>query len=176
MRKLLLGAILLFSTLGFSQRQISYDTISKYSVNHLKLKGSIVYDEYLSKDNFLYKVGDTIKINKPVNGDKFSFISDRFTQVQSNSTIIGSEMIIKNIIVIGFRDTGYELCITITNKYNQLSLKLENAISSGEINSSIITSDNALDKLKKAKEKLDLDLITQEEYDNLKKELKKYIK
>jgi hypothetical protein len=85
-------------------------------------------------------------------------------------------MIIKNIIVIGFRDTGYELCITITNKYNQLSLKLENAISSGEINSSIITSDNALDKLKKAKEKLDLDLITQEEYDNLKKELKKYIK
>jgi hypothetical protein len=84
MRKLLLGAILLFSTLGFSQRQISYDTINKYSVNHLKLKGSIVYDEYLSKDNFLYKVGDTIKVNKPVSGDKFSFISDRFTQAQSN--------------------------------------------------------------------------------------------
>jgi hypothetical protein len=85
-------------------------------------------------------------------------------------------MIIKNIIVIGFRDTGYELCITIANKYNQLSLKLESAVNSGEIKSDIITSDIALDKLKKAKEKLDLDLITQEEYDNLKKELKIYIK
>jgi len=37
-----------------------------------------------------------------------------------------------------------------------------------------MTSDEALDKLKKPKEKLDLELITQEEYDKIKAELKRY--
>ena len=39
-----------------------------------------------------------------------------------------------------------------------------------------MTSEEALTRLKKAKEKLDLQLITQEEYDKIKKELAKYIK
>ena len=63
------------------KRQISYDTLTKYSNNHLKLKGAIIYDEYISKDGSLFKAGDTIKINKPLSNDKFSFIIDRFTQV-----------------------------------------------------------------------------------------------
>ena len=41
---------------------------------------------------------------------------------------------------------------------------------------SSMTSDEVLTELKKAKEKLDLELITQEEYDELKTELMKYIK
>jgi hypothetical protein len=39
-----------------------------------------------------------------------------------------------------------------------------------------MTSDDALAELKKAKDKLDLGLITQEDYDKLKAELSKYIK
>jgi hypothetical protein len=39
-----------------------------------------------------------------------------------------------------------------------------------------LSSDDALAQLKKAKDKLDLGLITQEEYDKLKAELTKYIK
>ena len=80
MKKLLLGDLLLLIMISFSQvRQISYDTIQKNSNNHLKLKGSIIYDEYLSKDGYLCKVGNNIKIKKPVTSDKFSFISDRFS-------------------------------------------------------------------------------------------------
>lgn len=41
--------------------------------------------------------------------------------------------------------------------------------------SSFLTSDEAIQELKKAKEKLDLELITQEEYDKIKEELKQYI-
>lgn len=39
-----------------------------------------------------------------------------------------------------------------------------------------MTSDEALSELKRAKDKLDLGLITQAEYDSLKVELSKYIK
>tara|TARA_B100000035_G_scaffold250355_1_gene219325 strand:+ start:252 stop:875 length:624 start_codon:yes stop_codon:yes gene_type:complete len=44
-----------------------------------------------------------------------------------------------------------------------------------EVDKPAMTNDEALDKLKKAKEKLDLELITQEEYDKTKEELKQYI-
>ena len=44
-----------------------------------------------------------------------------------------------------------------------------------EFNEPVMTSDEALTKLKKSKEKLDLELITQEEYNKIKEELKQYI-
>jgi hypothetical protein len=178
MKKILLGFLMLMNLLSIGQvRQISYDTIFKYSNNKLKLKGSITYDEYLSKDGYLYKVGDIIKINKPTNGDKFSFINDRFSQIQASSEIIGKDMVIKNILVIGFKNSGYELYMTINNPTTvDHSLKFESAISYGEIFSKGMTSDDALKELKKAKDKLDLGLITKEEYEVRKLELIKFIK
>lgn len=181
MRKLLLGVLLLSSTIVLSQksekRQISYDTLTKYTSNHLKLKGAILYDEYISKDGSLYKVGDTIRINKPLSIDKFSFISDRFSQVPATSKIIGNIFIIKNIIVTGFKNTGYELCMTINNPTtSDQILKFENAIENGEIKSRIMSSDDALIELKRYKDKLDLGLITQKEYDEKRTQLSKLIK
>ncbi len=55
------------------------------------------------------------------------------------------------------------------------NIQLENAISYGEVVTSGYTSDKALEELKKAKDKLDLGLITQEEFDALRTELAKYI-
>jgi hypothetical protein len=178
MKKIVFGLLMVMSLLSFGQvKQISYDTIKKYSENHLKLKGSIAYDEYLSKDGYLYKVGDVIKISKPTNGDKFSFITDRFSQVQASSVIIGNDMVIKNILVIGFKNTGYELCMTINNSTTADNiLKFESAISYGEIKSKGMTSDDALIELKKANEKLDLGLISKEEFEVKKTELIKFIK
>ena len=52
-------------------------------------------------------------------------------------------------------------------------------LNKGEIkskNPSFRTSDEAMAELKKAKEKLDLGLITKDEYDKVVIELKKYIK
>ena len=56
------------------------------------------------------------------------------------------------------------------------TIYVENALASGELKSSIMTSDEALAELKKAKDKLDLDLISNDEYERIKSELKKYIK
>lgn len=178
MKKIVSVLLMLVSVLSFGQaRQMSYDTIQKYSNNHLKLKGSIIYDEYLSKDGYLYKVGDAIKINKPIAGDKFSFVTDRFSQIQASSMMIGKDMVIKNIIVTGFKNTGYELCMTINNPMTaEYILKFESAINSREIMSKGMTSDEALIELKKTKDKLDLGLISNEEFEAKKTELVKFIK
>lgn len=56
------------------------------------------------------------------------------------------------------------------------SIDLENAITAGEVVSTGMTSDQALSELKKAKDKLDLGLITQEEYDAIRAEMAKIIK
>jgi hypothetical protein len=56
------------------------------------------------------------------------------------------------------------------------TIQFENTLSNGEIKGTGMTSDEALEKLKKAKDKLDLGLITQEEYDKIKTELTPFIK
>ena len=56
------------------------------------------------------------------------------------------------------------------------TILFENALATGEIKGTGLTSDEALSQLKKAKDKLDLGIITQEEFDNFKKELTPYIK
>jgi phosphopantetheine adenylyltransferase len=53
---------------------------------------------------------------------------------------------------------------------------LENAIETGEVKGLGMTSDEALSELKKCKDKLELGLITQEEFDSKKSELSKFIK
>jgi hypothetical protein len=60
----------------------------------------------------------------------------------------------------------------------QLERSLNNLLNSyrTELNNSTLTSDEALAELKRAKDKLDLGLITQEEYDKLKSELAKFIR
>ena len=66
--------------------------------------------------------------------------------------------------------------------YNTAKQTLEETLNSlwfsyqNKIQNSVMSSDEALNELKKAKDKLDLGLITQEEYDKLKEELSKLIK
>jgi hypothetical protein len=53
---------------------------------------------------------------------------------------------------------------------------MEEAMASGEVKTKGMTSDEAMSQLKKGKDKLDLGIITQEEFDKMKEELVKYIK
>ena len=90
----------------------------------------------------------------------------------------GTETEIKKIYVAGNKRTGYS--VTMRTKgvtgLSNYTIQFENAISTGEIKGSGMTSDEALTELKKAKDKLDLGLITQEEYDKIKAELTPFIK
>ena len=85
---------------------------------------------------------------------------------------------IKRIIVAGSKRTGYS--VTMRTKgfigISNYTIQFENALTTGEIKGSGMTSDDALAELKKAKDKLDLGLITQEQYDQIKSDLTKFIK
>lgn len=70
---------------------------------------------------------------------------------------------------VSFRTKG-------TTGLSNYNVQFENALSNGEVKGFGLSSDDALAQLKKGKDKLDLGLITQEEYDKLKADLTKYIK
>ena len=90
----------------------------------------------------------------------------------------GSETEIKKIFVAGNKRAGYSVTMRTKGVIGILNytIQFENALATGEIKGSGMTSDEALSELKKAKDKLDLGIITQEEYDLKKAELTPFIK
>ena len=87
-------------------------------------------------------------------------------------------MVIKKIWVVGNKRAGYSVSFRTKGiiGLSNYTIQFENALSTGEVKGFGMTSDDALAELKKAKDKLDLGLITQEKYDEIKAELVKYIK
>ncbi|MBU1009676.1 MAG: SHOCT domain-containing protein [Bacteroidetes bacterium] len=170
-----IGLSLLISMAALSQ-QITYSDLQK----GLKPKGE--FTSYISKDGAVYNIGDRIKIGVPSAGQTFSFITEgdgfilAITQLTAASS--GQETEIKRFSVFGTKRSGFFVSVRskgITGLSNY-SIQLENAIETGEVISFGMTSDEALTALKKAKDKLDLGLITPEEYAAKKAELARYIK
>jgi hypothetical protein len=95
-------------------------------------------------------------------------------QVQAS----GQETEIKRIYVIGNKRAGYSVAFRTKGiiGLSNYSIQIENAIENREVKSFDRTSDEALVELKKDKDKLDLGLITKEEYELNKVELTKFIK
>ncbi len=140
------------------------------------------FTSYVASDGAVYKIGDRIKIGVPSSNKTFAFITEGdglllpITNLTAASS--GQETEIKKIWVVGNKRAGYSVSFRtkgITGLSNY-TIQFENALSTGEIKGFGKTSDEALTELKKAKDKLDLGLITQEEFDKLKAELSKYIK
>jgi len=142
-----------------------------------------VFSSYVASDGAVYKIGDRIKIGVPSSNKTFAFITfgDGLLVPITNLTAdySGEETEIKKIFVVGTKRSGYSVSFRtkgFTGISPNYTIRFENALSTGEVKGFGKTSDEALSELKKAKDKLDLGLITQEEFDNLKAELRKYIK
>lgn len=140
------------------------------------------FTSYVGSDGGVYKVGDKIKIGVPSSNKTFAFITEGdgvlIPLTQLTATSSGEETEIKRIYVVGNKRTGFSITMR-TKGFSGLSnynIQFENALSSREIKGYGMTSDDALIELKKAKDKLELGLISQEEYDKIKNELIKYIK
>ena len=143
------------------------------------------YTEYNSPDNGSFNVGDTITIGKPAVGKDFSCVGIAGLLGQSlapaNIKHAGSTAIIKKI-EIQFGTLTIKTFKPLSNKsnfgFNITNIEL--AIANGEVKSNgkptEMSSADALSKLKTEKEKLDLGVITQEQYEVKKKELMKFIK
>lgn len=148
------------------------------------------FKTYISKDGATYNVGDTIHILSPsqVNGE-FASINGRidgdmsFTNIPASSYFENKNIIVENIFATSGNALNPSTVIfhfAEKSKYGGAAvlyyIDIEKAIKLGEVKSFGMTSDEALAELKKAKDKLDLGIINQKEYDKIRADLVKYIK
>jgi hypothetical protein len=146
--------------------------------------------EITAVDGVKYKIGDKLKMGQPVDaspsfrhiymafGDKLSDMKECKTPALDSIQIISMKEksdVKGEYVVISRMDVTSKMFFSFRIAFNK-------AIETGEIvskNSNYFvapTSEKSLEQLKKAKEKLDLGLITKAEYDKKVIELKKYIK
>jgi hypothetical protein len=144
------------------------------------LKGD--FTSYIASDGGVYKIGDRIKIGVPSSNKTFAFIwqGDGFITPMTalNAVSSGTESEIKRIQVIGNKRSGYHVLMKSKGYIGLINytIQFENALQTGEIKGTGMTSDEALSAMKKAKDKLDLGLITPEEFEKIKADLKPFIK
>lgn len=140
------------------------------------------YDEYIAKDGVKYKIGDTIYFGVPAgaNGQFLyvNIISIAGTVSYANQNTTGTYAIIKKIRAFGNPRMGYKVSFQTkgTNSFENYVFALEESVEAGEVINNGVTSHNAMEALKRAKEKLDLELITREQYQHIKDSLSKHIK
>jgi hypothetical protein len=156
----------------------------KYSDLNSTTRPQGPFKSYVSKDGAVYKVGDTLKIGFPSSNKTFAFIeyANGGTKTPAvNSDASNTKTEIKSIVIGGNKKSSFFVAIKSNGSVNRLYgsgyyIQLENAIEVGEIKTPGLSSDEALIELKKAKDKLDLQLIPQSKYDSIKAVLVKYIK
>jgi len=173
MKKLVL--VLVVGLLGFSS--FGQNVATNSEVISKEKKGNI--DVFITSAGDSLKVGDTITLG-------VAFRNEQFDYVQQNAGVAvypltnmasGSKIIIK-----GMRASMRVLTMRTTKPqglvYGLYVVNVQGAIDNGElkIDSNILSSDEALIELKRSKDKLDLGLITQEEFDAKKAELSPFIK
>ncbi len=170
--KLFILAFVFLSSLNCISQELKYGELKKPD------KIFATYSSYLASDGEIYKAGDKIKIGLP-----YSACNNSFCYCSSNDGKLGvgcSGQVVKiaGFTVLGNSSTGY-----FVKMYTHLgffgrgyTFEFENALKTKELIGKGMTSDEAILELKKEKEKLDLQIITQEEYDKRKNELMKYIK
>ena len=174
MKKLIYSSLLLIFTFSLNAQTLNYSDLSSGT----KPKGK--FQSYTSKNGEIYNVGDEIEIGKPsgANGN-YVYISEMDamgTIYKVKEGIADNKSEIKKIYVRKTRGEFKAAFASTSTGVSKYYYFIEDAIKSGEIKSSIMSSDEALEKLKKAKDKLDLEIISKEEYEKIKAELVKFIK
>jgi hypothetical protein len=130
---------------------------------------------YISKSGETFKVGDTITIGSSKHIEFANIWQNAgLSYYPIENSAAGSKVIVKSIKA---QSRVVYLNTTKPSGYVYgLRIKLESALEVGEVASKQLTSSEALQLLKNEKDKLDLGLITQEEYEKRKAELSKFIK
>jgi hypothetical protein len=179
MKKLLTILLISVSSTIVAQKTITYEemkTISKGAFENIEC------DVYTAKDGFSYKVGDTLKIGRPSTNKTFAFITTGGTAAALSGTApeplnvnsSGTNTIIKKIAVGGSKRMGFK--IYVVGKGNcgicpNNMIDFEEALATGEIQSKGMSREQAIAKLKEAKDLVDLGMMSKEDFEKLKSEL-----
>lgn len=174
MKVLLSVSFVLCVFVVFGQKQITYEEMKSFEKAN---NATAYFDVYVAKDNHPYKVGDTLKIGKPTSEKNFAFINEWEHFPESGRVKIeasGTNTILKRIYVGGSRKAGFKIffigkgkCALCGPNY----IDVEEALSSGELKSFGMSKEQAIAKLKEAKDLVDLGMMSKEDFDKLKAEL-----
>lgn len=201
MKNILTLILLTCSLFSFAQTVTYQDILAQRSARDLtgrKAGGDIT--EYVASDGVSYKIGSTITYGYPTNGKYYLYFKDvtgswvnAFTDESDNAASsaanrevaervenrAGGVATIKRIQCVPLDPfnkltSGCKIYLVL-NRGGLACTNFEEAIAVGEVQTKMKSSEAALQELKKWKEKLDLQIITQEEYDAKKAELMKFI-
>jgi|694.fasta_scaffold125852_2 hypothetical protein len=173
MKKIMMVAIALIASVSVFAQELKFSDLT----TELSTKQ---FESYVSKDGTEFKVGGKVKMGLPSAQTSFAYV--QHIDPLAGVSVLGAnyanrEVEIKKIQVVGNLKKGYKVWV-ITNggiALAKLYFDVEPAIQTKEIKGDGMSSDEALSQLKRAKDKLDLGLITQDEFIKLRTELSKYI-
>lgn len=163
MRKTLLFLLLVLGV------NISFAQTAEYG----KITEAKKFEEYISKNGDRLKVGDSLQIGIATAATHFVYVSQG-EGANMHPTHSGKKVKITKIYSAGRKNSGYKIFINFKGfGLLPVFVDYETALEVGEIinpNGSL-TREQAIYKLKESKELLDLEVITQDEYNKLKEEL-----
>jgi hypothetical protein len=174
MKKLLTILLISISSTIVAQKTITYEemkTITKGAFEQIDA------EVYVAKDGHSYKIGDTLKIGRPSTNKTFAYINESagFTEMKPASvSISNNNSVLKRIYVGGTKRTGFHMMVIgkgMCALCPQYYIDFEEAIATGEIQSFGMTREQAIAKLKEAKDLVDLGMMSKEDFEKLKLEL-----
>lgn len=174
MKKVLAGLMILISSSSIAQKTITYEemkTITKGAFENIEC------DVYVGKDGHSYKVGDTLKIGMPSSNKTYAFIQEGNALIApkpADVSISGNTTVIKKIYVGGTKRTGFSMYVVSKGMCGvcpQYYINLEEAFASKELKSLGMSREEAIAKLKEAKDLVDLGMMSKEDFEKLKAEL-----
>lgn len=137
-----------------------------------KISGNAQYESYIPKTSDQINVGDTIQLGKPSGEFGFIYITQGGERVKA--TLAGNKVKITQIKSYGTKKAGYKLWVQFKG-YGLVPVFVDydTALETGEIVNprARMTREQAISKLKEAKDLLDLKMMTEAEYDSLKNQL-----
>lgn len=201
MKKIFILIFVVFSTFSYAQTVTYQDLRDQRSAKELTgKKGGDDITAYEASDGVVYKIGSTITYGYPTSGKYYLYFKDvtgswinaltddgettagRAANQEVAERVenrAGGVATIKRIQCVPVDPYNKLTCgckiYLVLNRGGLACTNFEEAIAVGEIQTKMKSSDAALQELKRWKEKLDLQIITQEEYDAKKAELMKYI-
>ena len=190
MKKILLVTIMLVGGFGMNAQVLKYEQVKNAQKRSEINKEDIT--EYISENGTSFKIGDVLKIAKPADGQIFSSMSIRMTTFEMLAlspidqknfdynvyarTIANTALKIKSFVIEGDKKKGFSIAANLDGVGHNIQVRLEYGIEIGEIGEHKMTSEEAMVQLKSEKDKLELGLITSDQYNLRKSELVKFIK
>ncbi|MEH6706019.1 MAG: hypothetical protein V7691_14580 [Galbibacter orientalis] len=139
------------------------------------------FTDYVASNGQVFKIGESFNIGTPETAD--AIFNNITVRALGNVMSVGMKWARKASEITGFnikgsKRQGYYVQALGKNPVGggKMLVEVELALKSGEIESTVMSRSEAIAKLKEAKDLLDLDMMTSDEYEALKKELEPIIR